>query len=1020
MQTAKRIISVFLCLLLLSGTAAAGTVGASALSEGYLSYEIVNDYAAITKCDKSVSGEITLPSTLGGYSVVVIGYEAFRDCDRITKINLPSTVTTINGYAFSGCSSLQSMPLGSSITLISDFAFFNCSSLQSVSIPSKTFRVGDGAFAGCSALSSISVASGNTYFRVSGGCLIEKSSKRVIAASSGSTIPSGSDVETIGDFAFFGCTGFHGSTVPSNITAIGSYAFASCTGITNFNIPAGVTSLGSKAFSDCTGLTALKVSSGNPVYFSESNCVIHRETKTVVAGCATSVIPSGDDVTALGAGAFYGCPGLEHIVVPDNIVKIGNEAFQYCTGLVTAFIGKNVTSIGTGVFAFCDSLENIYVDDLNSAYRDENNCLIKKSGGVIVSGCKASVIPETQTLTALSDYAFYGCNGISGITVPSNIKTIGKSAFSECDALQSVTMLGVENVGDKAFYDCDALTQINLPDTAQIIGDSAFEKCEALAAVVLPDSIADMGNSTFAGCTALADVTLPAEIMHLGNYVFSGCESLNGMVLPESLAGIGNYAFENCPSLSSITVPQGVQSIGEAAFEGCALREISLPSSLKTLSSGAFRNCARLKKANIPAGIKSIGTGTFSGCSSLDEITLPQSLTMVNANAFSGCSALTDVYYYGTESDKEGIRFTQGNDSLVNASWHFVEVPVLYTLSYNANGGSGGPGNQTGNGEISISASKPSRSGYSFLGWSQDENATEPQYQPGDSFNLTGNTVLYAVWQKAFVLTYNANGGKNAPGQQTGNGEITLSSAVPSRTDYTFLGWAVYQGATEPKYQPGDSFSLTANTTVYAVWKKNGGTEVVYTLKYDAAGGKNAPASQTGFGTVILSDKMPVRNGYVFAGWAIEKGSQTVRYRPGNRYYLKENSTIYAVWKISPDIKFNVPGDANVAFRTNTTVTVTAKKLPDDCRIVIYENGKEVSRSKNNSSLSYKMGELTSTKTLDVKVVDGNNKVLADSSGRPFEKTVKITVNTGIISRIIAFFRSLFGTPQPTRELKPE
>ena len=1019
MQTAKKMVSVLLCLLLLSGTAVTGGIAVSASTAGNLTYEIVNNYASVTGCDKSVSGEFTVPATLGGYSVEVIGYEAFKDCDKITKINLPSTLTTINGYAFSGCSALQSVPLGSGITAISDFAFFNCSSLQSLSVPSGVFRIGSGVLAGCPSLSSISVASGNGYYRVSGGCLVETSSKCIIAASRGSTIPSGSDVEAIGDFAFFGCTGFSGTTVPSNITSIGSFAFASCPNIESFNIPAGVTAIGSKAFSDCGGLISLTVSSENTIYSGENNCIIHKGTKTVIAGCGTSEIPTGDNVTALGAGAFYGCTGLDHIAVPENILKIGNEAFQYCTGLETAFIGKNVASIGTGVFAFCDSLENLYVDDLNSVYRDENNCLIKKNGGVIIAGCKTSVIPETETLIEIGDYAFYGCNGISEITIPANIKTLGRSAFSDCDSLQSVTLPGVETVGDRAFSDCGALVQINPADTLGNIGDGAFERCTALTSAVIPDSVVNIGNSAFAGCTALTEITLPSGIMNLGNYIFSNCEKLDGITLPATLTGIGNYTFENCSSLSSITIPSGVQRIGSAAFAGCALREISLPASLKTLSSGAFRDCAQLKKANIPAGITSIGTGTFARCGSLLEITLPQGLTVVNTSAFSDCTSLADVYYYGTESDRENIRISDGNDSLVNAEWHFVSTPVSYTLTYNANGGSSAPADQTGSGSIVLSASKPSKNGYAFLGWSTDENATAPQYQPGGSFNLTADTILYAVWQKVYTLSYNSNGGKNTPAAQSGSGEITITSAVPSRTDYSFLGWALSQTATAPQYQPGGSFNLTADTTLYAVWKKDGGTQVVYTLKYDAAGGKNAPASQTGFGTVILSDETPVRNGYDFAGWATEKGSQTVRYKPGSRYYLKENSTVYAVWKIRADVRLNVPGDANVAFRTNTTFTVTAENLPDDCRIVIYINGKEAARSKNNVSLSYKMGELTATKTLDVKVLDGSGSALSDSSGRPFEKTVRITVNTGLFSWFAAVFRSLFGMPQPAKEIKP-
>ena len=151
------------------------------------------------------------------------------------------------------------------------------------------------------------------------------------------------------------------------------------------------------------------------------------------------------------------------------------------------------------------------------------------------------------------------------------------------------------------------------------------------------------------------------------------------------------------------------------------------------------------------------------------------------------------------------------------------------TLTYNANGGTNPPASQTGNGSITLSSAKPSRSGYIFLGWATSSSAAVAQYQPGDTYNLTKDTTLYAVWKAdggttptTYTLTYNANGGKNPPAKQTTtNGSLTLSSAKPTRSGYTFLGWATTSNAKEAQFKPGTAVTIKADVTLYAVWKIN-------------------------------------------------------------------------------------------------------------------------------------------------------------------------------------------------------
>ena len=129
------------------------------------------------------------------------------------------------------------------------------------------------------------------------------------------------------------------------VVRIGGWAFSRCSDLTSVVVPSSVTSIGTGAFSDCSGLESLVVEKNNAAYYSEGNCIIEKETKTLVVGCKTSVIPG--NVTSIGSNAFYGCTGLTSITIPDSVTSIGSKAFCGCTGLTSITIPDSVTSIKT-------------------------------------------------------------------------------------------------------------------------------------------------------------------------------------------------------------------------------------------------------------------------------------------------------------------------------------------------------------------------------------------------------------------------------------------------------------------------------------------------------------------------------------------------------------------------------------------------------------------------------------------------------------------------------------------------
>lgn len=235
--------------------------------------------------------------------------------------------------------------------------------------------------------------------------------------------------------------------------------------ITSIYLPKSILTI-SGNFSDCANLTTLIVEEGNPVYHSQDNCIIETESKTLIVGCKTSVIPTDGSVTNIGEGAFSNCSGLEKITIPANISKIGAHAFYNCNKLqavkweatactnagsasdpifanckklTTVDIGKNVTMIPACTFEQCNNLNRIYITDLSkwceiSFGNETANPLYYAHKIYLIENNR--IVTDLQipyNITRINDYAFCGCS--NNLTIPSSITEIGISSF------QSVTSL---------------------------------------------------------------------------------------------------------------------------------------------------------------------------------------------------------------------------------------------------------------------------------------------------------------------------------------------------------------------------------------------------------------------------------------------------------------------------------------------------------------------------------------------------------------------------------------------------
>ncbi|MBK8475640.1 MAG: leucine-rich repeat protein [Opitutaceae bacterium] len=229
--------------------------------------------------------------------------------------------------------------------------------------------------------------------------------------------------------------------------------------------------------------------------------------------------------------------------------------------------------------------------------------------------------------------------------IPSCVTAIGDGAFEDCSAITSITVpASITSLGDGVFYGCRGLTSITIPAGVASLGNWAFAECIGLASITIPASVTYIGNSTFDSCRSLTSITIPAGVTSLGDNAFYGCSGLTSITIPACVTSLGNSAFENCGGLTNITIPDSVTSIGNWAFENCTgLTSITIPSSVTSIGDSAFLDCSGLTGIAISASLTSIGTYTFGGCSRLTSITIPTSVTSIGRGGFAGCTKLTSV-----------------------------------------------------------------------------------------------------------------------------------------------------------------------------------------------------------------------------------------------------------------------------------------------------------------------------------------------------------------------------------------
>ena len=418
--------------------------------DGYYRYTVENGAATIVRCNNSVSGDITLPTKLGGYPVKGVARIAFLNCENITGITISENITKIESLTFGGLRSLK----------------------------------------------SITVSSKNPAYMSKDGVLYKGEMRELIQypianKRSSFVIPDGVDI--VADGAFMCSVNLTNITIPNSVTEIGVGAFSYCTGITDIAIPDSVMTFGARgfgmfcgcenlksitigkgiknivpgAFNDCNNLSDITVSPENNNFSSKDGVLFNKDKTELIkypVGNQRTVYSIPNTVKTIGYSAFHESVNLTDITVPNSVTSIGDRAFAGCTGLTSVTLGNGVTSIEDEAFCNCSGLTSITIPD---------------------------------SVTSIGYYAFEGCTGLKSINVASD---------NDCFSSNNGVLFNKEKTELIKYPEGKSETSYTIPNSVTSIGYAAFAGCTGLTSITISDSVTSIGGHAFCDCTGLKDV----------------------------------------------------------------------------------------------------------------------------------------------------------------------------------------------------------------------------------------------------------------------------------------------------------------------------------------------------------------------------------------------------------------------------------------------------------------------------------------------------------------------------------
>lgn len=603
----NRVIATLLCITTVLGCLTGITVPVSAANtEGYYTYTVSNGEATITDVSTSVSGDVVIPDTLGGYPVVKIS--GFDYCRQMTSLTIPATVTEISAYGFTECSELTNvyyhgtlaqwceMDLvamdgvdnGYSLWWWTDNLYINgvkiCGDLV---IPEGVSRIGIGAFYGCKEITSVTIPEGVTTVGISAFAFCTKLKSVVIPAS----------VTTIYEAAFYNTTNiyYNGNleqwaninferpgygfkpfasnsklyideklvsgdvVIPDGVTNISKYTFGLFSDITALTIPASVTNIEAGAVSDLDKLTGVWVSENNQNYCSDEFGVLFNKNKTELIAAPKTLesytIPSG--VIEIAGYAFYKCSKLIDIVIPEGVEYISDYTFYYCTGLESVTIPDGIKGVGMS-FGGCKNLSRITFEG-DAPDRFEIGWSDRYSFEGVTATAYYPAGNDTWTSDVMQDYG----GDITWVPYEIEEETIvasgicGENLTWELNDEGTLTISGTGAMYDFCFSEDTAsrphapwvsykndITTVIIKDGVTSIGDAAFRNYANLTNITIPDSVTSVGIYALEYCVSLSsDIVFGEDVVNIDWGALGGCENVTNIMFKGNAPTFWDWCF---------------------------------------------------------------------------------------------------------------------------------------------------------------------------------------------------------------------------------------------------------------------------------------------------------------------------------------------------------------------------------------------------------------------------------------------------------------------------------------------
>ncbi len=524
-------------------------------------------------------------------SVKHIGKEAFLGHTELVKVEIPGYVEDIDYNAFSGCTSLERISIPDTVTAIGNGAFSGCSNLKSVKLGKKVRKLGTGVFADCHMLSSMSISIYNEDLSYEDGVVYSKDKTIVYAmlpGYDGAVYRMPSTVKTIKNNAFWGCRNLERVYFGSNVTSIPDYGFTGCTSLEKVSFPYSLRRIGIKAFADCINLgeTEIPMSVESIHQSAFDGCP---KLKIIAeAGSAAAEYEAQRDKSNV-ANKEYQDVGAE---TEGEAGKDGESAEgSEGSGTGEKVLGQS-TIVGGNAVVFMDNSQSKVLSGNERPDTGEVEEQLPAGAEIMGgSGNNAFIKYTIVNNEKIAAQAYYKNSDLKDYQIPEGIKEIGEFSFAR-SGLTSITIPeGVTSIGYGAFYHCDDLADIEIPSTVTEIEPSAFAetkwmknqgKDRANPFTVVGDGIliayGGMGSQ----------IRIPNGVKQIGAEAFKGNTRITGVIFPSSVTVIGEDAFAGCSSLTSISGGDYLEEIRDRAFEGCPLSTIKIPAYVEKVGLRAF------------------------------------------------------------------------------------------------------------------------------------------------------------------------------------------------------------------------------------------------------------------------------------------------------------------------------------------------------------------------------------------------------------------------------------------------